>query len=166
MEVSAPFTTLNIDAVPLGPILELGVKTDQSPLTAERAGQAVEYWRGAAEKLISDSQSYDALYPRLAYAKMATEQAELLLQRGFASEAEQALRLANEVGVASPDATFRLVGLLQKQERFDEAIAVIEAAERRLPDAERLQAFDDKIPLTAEALRLRLEELRQQRKPR
>ena len=98
IEQSFPFNSTYADATPLGPIMELRVQDEQNGLTRERAAQSVDYWRTAAEKLSSGPGATDSLYPRLAYAKMAAEQASLLLERGYAAEAEQTLRLTGCAG--------------------------------------------------------------------
>src|SRR5206468_3043623 len=102
-------------------------------------GQSVEYWRATAEKLLSDPEAAESLFPRFAYAKVAAEQADLLLKRGYAAEAEQTLRFANEIGPGSPEAVFRLLNLLNEQGRFAEALAVAENTVRTLPPKDRLR---------------------------
>ena len=139
MEVSFPFLSTYADAAPLGPILELRVQDENNALTRERAGQSVEYWRATAEKLLSDPEAAESLFPRFAYAKVAAEQADLLLKRGYAAEAEQTLRFANEIGPGSPEAVFRLLNLLNEQGRFAEALAVAENTVRTLPPKDRLR---------------------------
>src|SRR5207247_5972295 len=111
MEVSFPFPSTYADAAPLGPILELRVQDEQNGLTRERAAQSVDYWRATAEKLLSDPEAADSLFPRFAYAKVAAEQADLLLKRGYAAEAEQTLRCANETGPGRAVRELRVVNL-------------------------------------------------------
>ena len=45
------------------------------------------------DELLSDSESADSANARLAYAKMASDQAALLLNRNYTAEAEQAFQL-------------------------------------------------------------------------
>ena len=164
IEQSFPFNSTYAAATPLGPIMELRVQDEQNALTRERAAQSVDYWRSTAEKLNSDPEAADSLYPRLAYAKMAAEQASLLLDRGYAAEAEQTLRLANEFGAGSPEAVFRLLNLLKDQGRIGDALAAAEAAQRGLPSVERLQPIFGENPALPGQLRAAIEELKRLQK--
>jgi len=128
IEQSFPFKSMYADTSPLGPIMELRVQDPQNVLTPERAAQSVDYWRAAAQALLSDPGAVDAEGVRMTYAKMAAEQAALLLARSFGAEAEQAFRLATEIAPGSPEAVYRYVNLLVAQGRLADAIPVVEAA--------------------------------------
>ena len=128
IEQSFPFASMYGDTRPLGPIMELRVQDEQNALTRERAAQSVDYWRTTAQQLLSDAQALGDHGLRMTYGKMAAEQAALLLHHGYSAEAEQAFRLATEIGPASPEAVFRYVNLLVEQKRFDEAIQITEIA--------------------------------------
>jgi tetratricopeptide (TPR) repeat protein len=140
MEQSFPFKSTYDNATPAGPIMEVRVQDEQNALTQERAAQSVDYWRATTEKLLSDSQAADSRDVRLTYSKMASSQAELLLNRNYTAEAEQTYRLATEIGPASPEAVFGYVNLLAGQHRIDEAIPVAEAAIQANPEK---QGFRD-----------------------
>jgi tetratricopeptide (TPR) repeat protein len=135
------------------------VQDEQNALTRERAALSVDYWRTTAEQLSSGPEAADSLYPRYAYAKMAAEQASLLFDRGYAAEAEQTLRLANEIGPGSPEAVFRLLNLLTAQGRVEDAIRAAENAMRSLPSVERLQPIFGSNPALPGQLRAALSEL-------
>lgn len=161
IEQSFPFKSTYADATPLGPIMELRVQDEQNALTHERAALSVAYWRSTAEQLSSDADGTDLLLPRLAYAKMASEQAALLLERGYSAEAEQTLRLANEIGPGSPEAIFRLLNLLIGQGRISDALAAAEGAQRGIPSMERLnRMFGSDPAVPGQQLRNAIEELK------
>jgi hypothetical protein len=134
IEQSFPFPSTYAKASPLGPIMELGVEDEQNALTAERAAQSVDYWRATAEQLLSDPETPSGSDPRKAYSKLVSEQAALLLARNYTAEAEQALRIANEICPSSPEAVFRYVNLLVEQQRLPEAVQAAANAVNAAPD--------------------------------
>ena len=69
-----------------------------------------------------------------AYSKLATAQAGLLAAHDFNAEAEQAYRLATEICPDSPEAVFRYVNLLLTQQRFADAVPVVETAVKGRPE--------------------------------
>ena len=139
MEESFPFASTYSNAAPLGPIMELRVQDSQDSLTAERAAQSVDYWRTTAQQLLIDPETPDGSNPRKAYSKMICAQAALFLDRNYASEAEQAFRIANEICPSSPEAVFRYVNLLVGQKRFSDAIPVAENALKVDPGNEQFR---------------------------
>jgi hypothetical protein len=139
IEQSFPFASMYADTRPLGPIMELRVQDEQNTFTRERATQSVDYWRTTAQQLLADAEAADAHSVRMTYGKMAAEQAALLLHHGYPAEAEEAFRLATQIGPASPEAVFRYVNVLAGQQRFDEAIQITETAVRA--DAEHQHNF-------------------------
>ncbi len=128
MEESFPFPSTYSNATPLGPIMELRVDDPKNALTADRAAQAVDYWRATAQQLLTDPETPDGSDPRKAYSKMVSAQAALLLERNYPSEAEQVFRIANEICPASSEVVFRYVDLLVAQKRFADAIPIVENA--------------------------------------
>jgi hypothetical protein len=146
IEQSFPFATMYGAASPLGPIMELDVQDPANVLTPERAAQSVDYWRAAAQQLLSDPASIEAEAVRMTYAKMAAEQAGLLLARNFTAEAEQAFHLATEIAPGSPEAVFRYVNLLVGQGRVADAMPVIEAAVRTdVNNQQQFRALRDEL---------------------
>ena len=128
---SFPFQSTYASAVPLGPIMEL---RNQDGLTPERAAQSVDFWRTTTQQLLSDPEITGSSPVRQAYAKMASEQAALMLDRKYVAEAEQTFRMANEIFPASPEIVFRYVSFLAGQNRLDEAIPVVRNAANLAPD--------------------------------
>ena len=127
IEQSALMTSTFANATPVGPIMELGVRDEQNALTRERAAQSVDYWRTTAQQLLSDSQA-DSDEVRGSYAKLALNQASLLLDRNYTAEAEQTFRLALDIAPSSREAVFTYVNLLTEQNRVEDAIAIAEKA--------------------------------------
>jgi len=70
---------------------------------------------------------------------MASEQGALLLKRDYASEAEQAFRIATEISPGQADAVFRYVSVLNQQARFDEAVRTLENATKAAPDNQQFR---------------------------
>ena len=114
--------------------MELRVQDEQSALTQERAAQSADYWRDTAQRLSADAEAADSPEVRLAYSKLASSQAGLLLERGFEAEAERAFRSANEIAPTSPEAVYRYVNLLVERKRVQDAIPVVENATRLAPE--------------------------------
>jgi len=161
IEQSFAFKSTYGGATPAGPIMELRAQEEQNTLTRERAAQSVDYWRAIAEQFTSGTEGADSLFPKFAYAKMAAEQAALLLDRGYPAEAEQALRLANEIGPGSPEAVFGLLNLLKEQGRLEDALTVAENTLRKLPSQERLQSIFGDSPIFNAQLSAAIEALKQ-----
>ena len=139
IDQSFPFKSTYAGAVPLGPIMELRVKDEQNGLTPERAAQSVEYWRTTAQQLLAEPETADSNPARQAYAKMAADQAALLLDRKYAAEAEQNFRIANELAPANPAVIFAYVSLLMGQNRLDDAIPLVKNAANLAPDNKQLR---------------------------
>ncbi len=109
------------------------------------AAQSVDYWRATAQQLLADPDTSDGSDPRMAYSKLVSSQAGLFLQRGYAAEAEQAFRIANEICPTSPEAVFRYVNLLVDQKRFGDAIPVAEAAVRAAPENQQFRGLLEQL---------------------
>jgi hypothetical protein len=96
LEESYPFKSTYGAASPLGPLMELRASDDQNQLSAERAGQSLDYWRAAAQRFEGDSEALDS-NTRKAWAQMATAQGNLFAGRQYSAEAEQTYRLARDI---------------------------------------------------------------------
>lgn len=130
MEESFPFKSMMDKSTTLGPIMELGVQDGQHALTPERASQAVDYWRTTTQELLSDADALGSREVRMAYSKLVSSQAGMLLERGYVADAEEAFKLANQIAPMSPEAVFRYVNLLVSQGRVNDAIPIAENALR------------------------------------
>ena len=119
--------------------MEVRALDEQNGLTSERAAQSVDYWRTTSQQLLADTAATDSREVRMAYAKLAASQAELLLHRDFSAEAEQTFQLAAQIGPASPEAVFGYVNLLVVQNRYDAAIPVAENALKASPENQQFR---------------------------
>ncbi len=136
LEESFPLKSTYPSAVPLGPLMQLGVEDAQNSFTRETAAQAVSYWRDAAQQFVSDAQTPADSESRLSYAKMAAAQAALLADHQYGAEAEQAYRVALQISSASPEAVYGLSQLLTTTGRADEARQLVDDFERAHPSKE------------------------------
>jgi len=145
MEESFPFKSVLADASPLGPIMEVSPLDQQNALTPERASETVDYWRNATGQLLNDpdAQASDAV--RKSYSKLLSSQAGLFEQRKHTAEAEQLLRLANEVCPYSPEAVFRYCNLLITQGRVNETLPVVQNAIRADPNNQQFQRLQTEL---------------------
>jgi hypothetical protein len=134
LEESFPFTSMFADASPLGPIMELRVQDEQNALTPERAAQTINYWRETTQQLLADPDALASEAVRKSYSKLLSSQAGLLVERSHPAEAEQLLRLANEVCPYSPEAVFRYVNFLVERDRIGEALPVAQNAVHAEPN--------------------------------
>jgi tetratricopeptide (TPR) repeat protein len=145
MEESFPFKSMFGSATPLGPIMELGVQDEQNALTGERASQAVDYWRTAAQQLLSDPEAAGSRDVLLSYSKLVSSQAGLLRERGYVAEAEQAFRIANEIAPTSPEAVFRYVSLLVEQGRYQDAMPIAQTAVNIEPENQQFRNLMEEL---------------------
>jgi hypothetical protein len=136
LEESFPLKSTYPNAMPLGPLMELGVPDVQNTFTRDTAGQAVAYWRDMAQQILSDATAVADSPDRLAYAKMAAGQAALLADHQYAAEAEQAYRVAMQISPANPEVIYGLGQLLANTGRADEARQLVAEFERAHPTKE------------------------------
>ena len=141
MEESFPFSSLYGNATTLGPVMELGVKGNETSLTPDAAARSAEYWQSAAQQLLSNPDIPEDSDPRKAYAKLISSQAGLLAQQQFTAEAEQEYRLAQQLCPTSPEVVFRYTTLLLNEHRAEDALAVAENAVNAAPDNQQFQAL-------------------------
>jgi len=71
---------------------------------------------------------------RQAWAKMASEQAALFLDRKLTGEAEQGFQIAAAIDPGNSEAVFRYVNLLMQQSRLDEATQIAQTGANAAPD--------------------------------
>jgi hypothetical protein len=134
IEQSFPLKSTYAEAVPLGPIMELRAAGGANALTADLATQSVDYWNRTTDQLLASLADNDSLAVRQTYAKMAAEQASLLLAHKYSEQAEANLRLAAQICPSSPEVVFNYVSLLMNQSRGPEAIPLLENAMKASPD--------------------------------
>jgi hypothetical protein len=134
IEQSFPLKSTYAEAVPLGPIMELRAAGGANALTADLATQSVDYWNRTTDQLLASLADNDSLAVRQTYAKMAAEQASLLLAHKYSEQAEANLRLAAQICPSSPEVVFNYVSLLMNQSRGPEAIPLLENAMKASPE--------------------------------
>jgi hypothetical protein len=151
VEESFPFKSTYASAAPLGPVMELRASPDnQTAFTAERADQAVDFWRASSQHLLSDSTLSDDSDVRKAWSKLASSQAGLLQDRGFNAQAEQGFQIAAELCPSSPEAVFRYVNLLVQQNRAADAVQVAQAGLNAAPDNDQFRRLVDDLTQVAQ----------------
>lgn len=144
LEQSFPFTSVYSNAVALGPILELRVTDPERALTAQKAAETADYWQRRAATLALDPAAPEGSPPRLAWSKLAAEQAALLLHHNYVREAEQTFRISYQLCPYS-DAVPRYAEWLASQNRRAEAVSLLQTALRTMPASQEfdsLRAWD------------------------
>jgi tetratricopeptide (TPR) repeat protein len=134
VQESQPMRNTYADAVPLGPLMELGVPDAQNKFTAERATQSVDYWRSITQALLADPEAADSTYALKSYSHDINSTANLLAAHNFNAEAEQAYRLASQLMPSNIEAAFGLSEVLARAGRADEARQVLDDFSRNHPD--------------------------------
>ena len=122
------------NALPLGPLMELNATRDQQTFTPERATQAADYWRGAAEHILSDFDatcSEDALK---SYSHDAVAAANLLAAHDFTSQAEETYRMASKLWPGSVEATVGLANVFASTGRETDARQLLDDFARNYPN--------------------------------
>jgi hypothetical protein len=149
LEESFPFKSTYTSAAPLGPIMELRVQDVEQSFTAEAAAQTVDYRRSAAQSLLAGSDTQGDAEACKEYAKMAAAQAGLLADHQFTTSAEEAYRLAAEIGPSNPEAVLSYVNFLSGHKRFADAIPVLETAANAAPDNQQFHDLLQAVKRTA-----------------
>lgn len=142
IQESSPLRNTYADAVPLGPLMEL--RAQDTPFTPERATQAVEYWRSAAERLLADEASAASEPVLRSNSHNVVSAANLLAAHNFNAEAEQAYRLSMQLWPANPEPLGGLADILVADGRRDEAWQMIRNFEREHPDR-RIGSEQDRL---------------------
>ncbi len=122
IEESFPLKSTYTNSTTLGPIIELGVSQAPNTLNAERVTKSIDYWRGAAQQLLSQPEISKWPAVRLAYAKMALGQARLFDECGYKTGAEDVSRLAYKICPDNEEIVFGLAGILFHAGHADEAM--------------------------------------------
>jgi hypothetical protein len=121
IQESFPFKGTYADALPLGPLMELRAREGQDASMAERAEQTLDYWRGAAQQLLSDPDAIGSAAALKSYSHDSVATANLLMAHNLQAEAEEAYRLATRFWPDNPESTVGLADLLASTGRPDEA---------------------------------------------
>lgn len=132
LQESFPLRETYSQAVPLGPIMELGVQ-DQNTFTTERAAASVDYWKTVADQLSSQDTPAERVEQK-SYSKLAVGQANLLAERGFSDAAVQTYRAALGISPNNVEAVLGLASLLERTERKNDAQSLVEKFASEYPD--------------------------------
>ncbi|MEO7298264.1 MAG: hypothetical protein ABI042_06760 [Verrucomicrobiota bacterium] len=120
-------------AVPLGPILELKPNSSNPQLTTALAANSLDYWRDKVGQLNTASEPTSPP-TSLAYAHMIVAQGNLFSSQNFSTEAEQAYRLAQQLGADSVEPTSKLYDLLRRNGRTTEADKILIQFQQTYPE--------------------------------
>jgi len=116
MEESFPLPSSYAGAAPLGPIFEL--RAGQA-MTADDAGQSVNYWQNEAQNLQAGGET--SLMVLQSFSHDANAQGNLLANNNFPAEAGQAYQTALNIWPGSVEAITGLTRVLSQQGQFDQA---------------------------------------------
>lgn len=139
METSFPFKSMYSDATTLGPIMQLGVKDPQAAMTPENADASVNYWENTSQQLLGELAVNDSAPVRQEYAKMASDQASLLLAHEYSAEAESDFQIADQLCPSSPEVVVNYVNFLLSKGRKADAVPVLRNALALSPDNQAFQ---------------------------
>jgi hypothetical protein len=131
LEESVSMKSTYAGAAPLGPILELRAMTEQNPVSATQAGQALDYWRTQAQQLAGEDPASDV---RKTYAHMAMAQANFFADQHLNPEAERAYRLASEMAPGYLEPVGGLFRLLVEGGRANEGEQLLNTFAARHPE--------------------------------
>jgi hypothetical protein len=134
LQESFPMRNTYAEALPLGPLMELGAENAQNQFTSEHAAQSVDYWRSTTQTLLADPEAANSTYTLRAYSHDVNSTANLLASHNFMSQAEEAYRLASQIVPGNPEAVSGLANVLEHTGRATEARRLLEDFARRYPD--------------------------------
>ena len=134
MQESVPLRGTYADALPLGPLMELGSREGATSFTPDRAAQAVDYWQNQTQQLLADPEVSTSTYALKSYSHDTVTTGNLLAARGFPAEAEQTYRLATHLWPGNPESVSGLADVLSQAGRIDEARRLLDEFLRSYPD--------------------------------
>jgi Flp pilus assembly protein TadD len=134
LEESFPLRSTYGAAVPLGPLMELGVQDAQNVFDAERAAQSLDYWRTITQNVLADPEALGSPTILKSYSHDANSAANLLAAHNYAAEAEQAYRPSSELCPFNPEPVGGLAAMFARAGRADEARQILDDFARNYPD--------------------------------
>ena len=134
VQESQPLRGTYANAVPLGPLMELGMPDAQNAFTADRAAQSVDYWQSVAQSVLADPEATGSQATLKSYSHDVNSTANLLAAHNFTAEAEQAYGLASQIWPGNPQAVEGLAGILNGTGRATEAQQLLDNFVRSYPD--------------------------------
>lgn len=133
IQESYPFKGTYADALPLGPLMELGARGEQNTFTTERATQSLEYWQEKARQVFADPEAVGSDEALKSYSHDAVTAANLLAAHQHADAAEETYRLAAELWPENPESIAGLAELYTRAGRENEAQAAMAEFSQRFP---------------------------------
>jgi thioredoxin-like negative regulator of GroEL len=144
VQESFPFKDMYPDALPLGPLMELGAGDAQTQFNTERASQSLQYWQSTAQQVLSDPEAANSPDVLKSYSHDAVAAANLLAAHNFNGEAEQAYSLATQLWPGNPESVSGLADVWAGTGRQSEARQLLEDFAQQYPaqqkDLERISA--------------------------
>lgn len=134
VQESSPLRGTYTDALPLGPLMELGARDEQTTFTPERAAQSLDYWRNMTQQVFSDPEAMNSTYALKSYSHDTVSAANLLAAHNFTAEAEEAYRLAAQLWPGNPESVGGLADLLTRGGREAEARQIVGDFNQNHPD--------------------------------
>jgi predicted Zn-dependent protease len=133
LEESFPLKSTYPDAVPLGPIMQLGAQGNAGAFTADLAAQTVAYWQNSAQQLLANPEAAGSADTRLTYSHDAVAQANLLAAHDYPAEAEQAYNLASQLAPTNFEAVAGLSDVLYHTGQANQAIQILNDFAKKNP---------------------------------
>src|SRR5213075_1870429 len=103
----------------------------------ERAEQTLDYWRGAAQQVLSDPDAIGSAAALKSYSHDSVATANLLVAHNLHAEAEEAYRLAMRFWPENSESTVGLADLLASTGRPDEARQLLNDFARDHPEQQK-----------------------------
>ena len=137
IQESFPFTGTYTNALPLGPLMQLNAANQDNTFTAERAAQSLDYWRNAAQQVLSDPEASSSEAALRSYSHDAVAAANLLAAHNFPADAEEAYRVATQLWPGNPESAGALADLLAASGREAEARQLLGDFVQNYPDQQQ-----------------------------
>lgn len=134
VQESSPLDGTYPDALPLGPLMELGARADDNTFTPERAEETSAYWQQAAGEIFADPATAGSPAALKSYSHDAVSAGNLLAAHGHTAQAEETYRLARQLWPANPEPVGQLASLFQRAGRPEDARRMLEEFFRAYPD--------------------------------
>ncbi len=134
LQESSPLRGTYADALPLGPLMELGAQSAENTFTAERAAESLDYWRTKSQAILDDPGAAGSETALKSYSHDTVAAGNLLAAHHFTAEAEEAYRLATHLWPGNPESVGGLADLLFQGGRENEARQVLQEFLQVHPD--------------------------------
>ena len=134
IQESFPLTGTYANALPLGPLMELNAPNS---FTTDQAEQSLQYWRTAAQQVLTDPEASTSEPALRAYSHDASAAAHLLAARNFTTEAEQTYGVATQLYPGNPEPVLGLADLLTQNGQQDHARQLLQDFARQYPDQQK-----------------------------